>query len=168
MRPPRLLGFRRAGLAPAGYLTLAVVAGVVALATYAIAATVAGHDARGAASRSVIPVQRHQTRPKPPVQHARRSSTTPTPAEFGRLLVEVSNAYAVEHGEVARLAHPDCVQASKGHYMCSYLVRRPHRPGECHLVQAEWTPSRASSFTITLGGRVRKCGTLREALRSLP
>jgi hypothetical protein len=34
-------------------------------------------------------------------------------------------------------------------------------------MQARWTPERASSFTVTLAGRTERCGSLREALRSL-
>jgi hypothetical protein len=65
----------------------------------------------------------------------------------------------------ARNAH--CVEASRGHYMCSYLVSRPRRASECHLVQAEWARDRWSSFTVVMSGRVRRCGSLREAIHSL-
>ena len=34
-------------------------------------------------------------------------------------------------------------------------------------MQARWTPNRASAFTVTLSGRTRKCGSLREALQNL-
>jgi hypothetical protein len=34
-------------------------------------------------------------------------------------------------------------------------------------MQARWTPHSASTFTVTLAGRVPRCATLRDALRSL-
>jgi hypothetical protein len=34
-------------------------------------------------------------------------------------------------------------------------------------MQARWTPERASTITITLAGRTRRCGSLRQALDSL-
>lgn len=98
---------------------------------------------------------------------AARGSASPTAAEFGSELVATANAYAKTHRRTARLVDPDCVEADPSHYMCSYAVVRPRRPRECHLVQVTWTPSRSSAFTVTLSGRVRRCGTLREALRSL-
>jgi hypothetical protein len=82
------------------------------------------------------------------------------------MLVASANRYAAALGDPARLAHTDCIEASRGRYMCSYAVVRPGAR-ECHLVQARWTPSGASSFAVTLAGRVRRCGSLREALRSL-
>jgi len=51
--------------------------------------------------------------------------------------------------------------------MCSYESRAPGRDPDCHIVQARWTPQTASTFTVTLSGRVARCGTLRAALRSL-
>jgi hypothetical protein len=72
------------------------------------------------------------------------------------------------HRDAARITGVDCVQASSGHYMCSYAVIGPNRRRECHLMQATWTPDTASTYTVTLAGRVRRCGSLREALRSLP
>jgi hypothetical protein len=38
---------------------------------------------------------------------------------------------------------------------------------ECHLIQARWTPNATSTFTVTLSGRVARCGSLREALDSM-
>jgi hypothetical protein len=34
-------------------------------------------------------------------------------------------------------------------------------------MQAEWTPSGVDSFRVKMSGRVGRCGSLREALRSL-
>jgi hypothetical protein len=44
---------------------------------------------------------------------------------------------------------------------------RPSRAVECHVMQAEWTPSGVDSFRVKMSGRVGRCGSLREALRSL-
>jgi hypothetical protein len=146
-----------------GFLVLAVVAAVAGLGTYAISSSVAaGHpDAAMRAKAGTRPAASHRPRRQP----ATRS--TPTEAEFARTFVSLSNAYAESHNESTRFANADCVQASAGHYMCSYTVERPGRPSECHLMQARWTPDRASTFTVTLAGRTRKCGTLREAIASL-
>jgi hypothetical protein len=51
--------------------------------------------------------------------------------------------------------------------MCSYTITEPGSDAGCHLMQARWTPTRASTYTITLAGRVKRCATLRQALRSL-
>jgi hypothetical protein len=90
-----------------------------------------------------------------------------TAREFASIFVALSNAYAAQHGKTARFTGADCVQASTGHFMCSYAIVRPGRGKECHLMQAEWTPNGASSFKVTLAGRVPTCHTLREALKSL-
>jgi hypothetical protein len=97
-----------------------------------------------------------------PTRHA-----TPSAKEFGRILIGTANAYGAAHGDPARLEQADCVQASPGYYMCSYAVTRPDRPRECHLMQAEWTPGRTSSFKVTLAGRVSRCSSLRTAIQSL-
>jgi hypothetical protein len=91
----------------------------------------------------------------------------PSAAEFAHEFVELANGFAQANGDFARVAHADCVQASSGHYMCSYAVTRPGRSGECHLMQARWTPERASTITVTLAGRTHRCETLRAALQSL-
>ena len=98
-----------------------------------------------------------------------RAETAPPPsaAEFASDFVGVSNAYAQEHGDPARVTNAHCVQASPARYMCSYVVLWPGGAKDCHLIQARWTPTLINSFTVTLSGRVRRCATLREALRSL-
>ena len=138
-----------AGRPSRAFLLLGLVTAAVAAGTYFVAAP--GHA-------------------KAPARPAERSAFGPAPsaAGFADVLVSLSNAFAKQHGDPARLSHPDCVQASRGHYMCSYLVTRPGRRSECHLVQAEWGRERTSSFTVTLSGRVRRCGSLREAVHSLP
>src|SRR5829696_3487038 len=93
--------------------------------------------------------------------------TTPTAAEFAHNFVGATNAFAVAHGDVTRVGNAQCVEATRGHYMCSYAAKRPGIAPECHVMQARWTPQAASTITITLAGRAGRCGTLREALRSL-
>lgn len=98
----------------------------------------------------------------------RGAAPSPTASEFARVVVGTTTAYALAHGAAIRLRQVHCVKASRVDYMCSYAVARPGRAPECHLMQATWTPARASIYTVTLAGRVRACGTLREAIRSLP
>ncbi len=90
----------------------------------------------------------------------------PAAADFAAIFVTTTNTYAKANRDPARVANADCVEAARGRYMCSYRAILPGR-SECHLMQARWTPQRASSFTITLAGRVKRCGTLKQALRSL-
>jgi hypothetical protein len=91
----------------------------------------------------------------------------PTAAEFAEQFFATANAYAAEHGHAVRLGRAHCVQASPGHYMCSYESQAPGQAAQCHVVQARWTPNAASTFTVTLSGRAARCGSLRAALRSL-
>jgi hypothetical protein len=96
-----------------------------------------------------------------------RASSTPSAAEFGAALVAATNTYAREHGEARRISGANCVQATAGSYMCSYLSIASGTPPQCHVMQGRWTPRAASMITVTLAGRTAKCGSLREALRSL-
>jgi hypothetical protein len=91
----------------------------------------------------------------------------PGAGEFARLFAGMTNQMAAQQDDGARIRNVDCVQASKGHYMCSYGIVRPSQPVECHVVQAEWTPTEVDSFRVKMSGRVGRCGSLREALRSL-
>ena len=91
----------------------------------------------------------------------------PAAAEFARVVADATTSYAKQNGDKSRVANVDCVQASRGHYMCSYLLIRPSLPRECHLLQARWSPGDGSLYAVTLAGRVPTCETLREALRSL-
>jgi hypothetical protein len=93
--------------------------------------------------------------------------TSPSAAEFARDLADTANQYGAEHAAKARITHTHCVQAVRGRYMCSYAIVRAHGASECHLIQARWTPHAASTFTVTLSGRVGRCGSLREALDSM-
>lgn len=157
---------RLVGVGPSriGYVVLALVAGSMAAATYAIAAGTPGssHRATGAVEHTSVqhPHRAASARPADPV-------APPGPAEFGRGHAGVTAAYAKAHGLAERLANVDCVQASRGHYMCSYAIVRPDAPAECHVMQAVWTPRSDSSFRITVAGRAGTCGSLREGLRSL-
>ena len=91
----------------------------------------------------------------------------PSASEFGRIFVASANRYGKEHGDRRLIDGADCVQAAPGRYMCSYSVSAPGSPMRCELMQARWTPRAASTITVTLAGRVKRCGSLREALRSL-
>jgi hypothetical protein len=158
----------RAGQSPAGFLMLGVVTGLVALGTFLLAgrlasAAPASHPPAvvAAAPHASSPLRKHVLSPK------QEFGPAPSAGGFAEVLVSTSNAFAKEHGDETRLTHAHCVQASRGHYMCAYLVVRPGRQGECHLIQAHWAEEWASSFTVVLSGRARRCGSVREAVRSL-
>jgi hypothetical protein len=104
------------------------------------------------------------------VAPAATAAKTPPPSAsgFAALLVTSTTAYAKAHGKPQRIVRPDCVEPVRGHYMCSYEVRVPGDAAGCHLMQARWTPGRASLFTVTLAGRTRSCRSLQDALHSLP
>jgi hypothetical protein len=91
----------------------------------------------------------------------------PSASGFAALLVSSTKTYASAHGDPRRIERPDCVEPVSGHYMCSYAVRIPGDAAGCHLMQARWTPERASIFTVTLAGRTRSCRSLQDALHSL-
>ena len=93
---------------------------------------------------------------------------SPSAVEFASLFADATTAYQKAHGIAARLINVDCVRASAVDYMCSYALASPGRTPSCHLMQARWTPNSATLYTVTLAGRIKECGTLREALRSLP
>ena len=91
--------------------------------------------------------------------------STPAPAAFARTFREAMNAYAASRGDARRIANPHCVEASRGHYMCSYALVRSNGKRECHVMQAHWTPP--DPIKVTRAGRVARCDTLRAALKSL-
>jgi hypothetical protein len=133
---------------------------LVLLAVALVSATTTVHVAGGRTDRSptIAPRQLVRTADKP---------RFPSAAEFARAFVGTTNQFAAEHGDPTRISQPHCVQASPGHYMCSYVATRPRVPRECYLMQARWTPQKASTITITLAGRTARCGSLREAIDSL-
>ena len=88
-------------------------------------------------------------------QPNRQITATPTAAAFGEALAHT-----------ASITHTHCVQAAPGAYMCAYMLVRAGRQ-ECHLMQGRWTPHATSTITVTLAGRSRRCGTVRDAIRSL-
>ena len=94
-------------------------------------------------------------------------SATPSAAEFARDLAGTANQYGTEHAAGARLKNTHCVQAVPGRYMCSFAVAYDNGTTECHLIQARWTPNAESTITVTLSGRVTRCGSLRAALETL-
>jgi hypothetical protein len=103
-----------------------------------------------------------------PAQAERLVEAPPPASEFARVFVGLTAAYArtLDAGQ-PRIGHAHCVQPVPGHYMCSYALARAGRPLECHIMQALWTPRRASTITVTLAGRTARCGSLREAIASL-
>jgi hypothetical protein len=129
---------------------VALVGCLVAAATYKLTApaTGAGNPVRAAVAAAS--------------KHVR---STPTPAAFGRTFREATNADASSRGDTRRLADLHCVEASRGHYMCSYRLVRSNGKRECHLMQAEWTPP--APIKVTRAGRVARCETLSAALKSL-
>jgi hypothetical protein len=92
----------------------------------------------------------------------------PSAATFGKIFAATANAYASAHHDGRRVSNPHCVQAAPGRYMCAYLAVTPGNGAQCHLMQARWTPTLASTITVTLSGRMQRCGSVREAIRSLP
>jgi hypothetical protein len=127
-------------------------------AATAVLAVVATSGALGAPARGS-----HHTGP----ERSAIAVPPPTAAEFARTVVDTTAVYAKRSGDKSRVTNVDCVQASRGHYMCSYVLIRASLPRECHLLQATWSPGDGSLYAVTLAGRVPVCGTLREALRSL-
>jgi len=95
------------------------------------------------------------------------AAATPSATEFAESFVGLTNQYAVDHRQPARFTRVNCVEAAPGKYMCSYAITRPHRHAECHIMQATWTPAKASTITVTLAGRTSRCATLRQAIASL-
>lgn len=91
----------------------------------------------------------------------------PSASNFGAMLVMTTTDNAKAHGKSLKLERVDCVEPKRGRYMCSYNLRIPGRPDACHLIQARWTPGRASIFTVTLAGRTARCQSLSDALHSL-
>jgi hypothetical protein len=128
---------------------VALVGCFVAAATYKLTApaTGAGNPVRAA------------------VAAAKQVRSTPAPGAFGRTFVDAMNAYAASQGDARRLSNAHCVEAARGHYMCSYALVRSNGKRECHLMQARWLPP--DPIKVTRAGRVARCETLRAALKSL-
>ena len=101
-----------------------------------------------------------------PAGHA-APSQPPSAVEFAKIFVASANAYSVAHHDGRSVTEPHCVQAARGRYMCAYTAVKP-AGRECHLMQAKWTPTEASTITVTLSGRTRRCDSLRAAIHSLP
>ena len=140
----------RSGATAIGAMKRALTLTTAALApTLALVFLVGGHaqNALGAESRA-------------------QPTATPSATQFAHDFIGVTNKYASEHGNGARVGNAHCVEAAPGKYMCSYLVTAKG-VRTCHLMQARWTPERSSAITVTLSGRTSRCGTLREAIQSL-
>jgi len=163
----RTLFLRAAAL----YLVLGAVAITAGVATYALLASSESQHHVAAAARPVANVRASApaaSRRVPAVLAVEGATPAPPSAdEFASVLVSLTNEYASAHGDATRLAAADCVEAARGRYMCSYAAVGPDGIAECRIMQARWTPRRASTFTVTLAGRVTRCATLRDALQSL-
>jgi hypothetical protein len=92
----------------------------------------------------------------------------PSAVQFAKIFVASANTYATAHHDASRLRGAHCVEASRAHYMCAYTAVTQAHGAQCHLMQARWTPTATSTITVTLSGRTRRCGSVREAIRSLP
>jgi hypothetical protein len=134
-----------------GFLVLAAAVPLVAIVVF-----LGGSDSRGATRR-----------PHTAATSAAHKVAAPDAAGFAARFAGVTNQAAKENGNNARIVSPHCVSPSAGYYMCTYAVARLGAARECHLMQAHWTPGRASSFEVTLAGRTGKCGSIREAVHSL-
>lgn len=101
-----------------------------------------------------------------PATHA-APTQPPSAVEFAKTFVASVNAYSVAHHDARHVREPHCVEAARGRYMCAYTAVTP-AGRECHLMQASWTPTAASTITVTLSGRTHRCDSVRAAIRSLP
>ena len=81
----------------------------------------------------------------------RSAAPDPSAIEFEALFVGMLNRRAEKIRDPRRIRAADCVEAAPGRYMCSYAVVQPGNPMSCHLMQARWTPGRASTITVTAG-----------------
>jgi hypothetical protein len=150
-------------------VTIALLAAVVAGAVTSAAAIL--HftgDAKAEPPATLArPHARVVARVRPHTVRSTARPATPSAAKFARLVAGASDQYGEEHSAPERIRQVHCVQASAGHYMCSYTVVGAGGLRECHLIQATWTPDAKSTFTVTLSGRTARCRTLRDALDSL-
>jgi hypothetical protein len=101
-----------------------------------------------------------------PATHA-APTQPPSAGGFAKTFVALVNAYSVAHHDARHVTEPHCVEAARGRYMCAYTAVTP-AGRECHLMQASWTPTAASTITVTLSGRTHRCDSVRAAIRSLP
>jgi hypothetical protein len=101
-----------------------------------------------------------------PATHA-APTQPPSAGGFAKTFAALVNAYSVAHHDGRHVTEPHCVEAARGRYMCAYTAVTPGGR-ECHLMQASWTPTAASTITVTLSGRTHRCDSVRAAIRSLP
>ena len=143
----------RVGQSPAGFLMLGAVTGLVALGAYLGGNRLASAAPPAREVAAARPAPRPLSSPRQQVLTPEQEfGPAPTAAGFAEVLVSTSNAFAQDHGDATRLTHAHCVQASRGHYMCAYLVERPGRPSECHLIQAHWAEERG----VVVHGRAQR------------
>jgi len=143
------------------YVAVAALSCAAVVTTYALAAMRDTVSSQGSATAAA------DTGPVTTRDAEFAVNPAPSAAEFAVMLVGTTNQFAAAIGDPARIANPDCVQGSAGRYMCSFVRKHPGGARECHIMQAKWTPDTTSSFTVTLAGRVGRCGSLRQALLSL-
>ena len=95
-----------------------------------------------------------------PLVHDEAEATL-SAAAFARALSGTANQFA----STAKIANVHCVEGDPGDYMCSYAVLRQGRM-QCHLMQGHWNAA-TMEIEVTLAGRTKRCGTLRDAVHSL-
>jgi hypothetical protein len=91
----------------------------------------------------------------------------PDATDFAAVITTSTTQYANANGTSLKVERTDCVEPNPGRYMCSYALRGQSGPPSCHLIQAHWTPTSPSLYTITLAGRTHNCANLPDALHSL-
>ena len=102
-----------------------------------------------------------------PAASAADGISPPSASGFAAVLAASTTQYAKENGASLRVERAHCVEPVPGRYMCSYALRGLPSIDGCHLMQARWTPSGSSLFTVTLAGRTRSCANLSDAIHSL-
>lgn len=150
--------FGLAALGPFPVVSVALFVTAVACGTYGLGGWSASGSRTATAAPSAAPATRADSLHGP----------APDAREFARELTGMANQLAAQSGNKARLDKVDCVSPRRGKYMCSFALLRPAQQAECHLIQATWTPAAVDSFKVTLAGLTTRCGSLREAIDSLP
>lgn len=154
-----LLVLRHPGRPEALPVMLALVACLALVGTYTLGMQRRAERAGAVAAPVVAP---------PVTTHVEAAAPAPpTAAEFELVLTGTTDAFARDQGKRVRLTNAHCVSPRPGYYMCSYVSTAPGARGRCHLMQSRWTPDTPSSFTVTLAGETARCGSVREAVRSL-
>ena len=100
-----------------------------------------------------------------------RHRTPPKPLQVESDLIGLANTRSIQIGSPARLGHMSCISASPGSYACSYVRIVPPHGRVCALAVLEWTPDKASTYTVKTAGRValppEKCRPVTKVLHVL-